>query len=638
MTILGWIAMSQIRHSAGRLYGLGLAVFDGLLFPLLVLDAVISRAWVGLAAFMTYGSPSGVHFDGSDPRSMLILNKLQHSSVNVGLLATVVTAAFVDFLIIRAVWRMVKRAPSDPAASGPGGPAAFPLGRVAIAFAVLSGISAVIWIFSAGFETLTMRMSPTEARSAIELALKQEIMKHLTGSSERFTSLSVALDSELKTAAVHFGGLQEMRGIEGRNVWVDIDGSLNVLNDGGNWIVQGDGRLGFIKFTVHLEDLTRTAAAAPNSTAQKRSRFPQAAHFTREAGTVLVHHDGVDLHYVLFATKAVGSSVSDQHNTDSLAWRDHGSFKVTEEQTFGYDRESTDPFHLQINGKEYDLRSGRVLVTHDDGAVEQLKLFPSLATASSPEELARLIASARAMNEEPKTVKVLRQQLKAAEAQLDDLLKSHTPTHRLVVEVRESIEALKRKIAEQTQQPVDAAPAAPFGPTVERTLAYHRSVAEGHDVLRLSDGAMSRLPTGFFDRSEQANHDWLIAGGSKIFPGLGIFPDEPPGPHSWGFGSADVEFAWLPDDAWNNPTTERLHAALDDKNSALRHWLTQGATVHCLSPVAKWPATLAFRAGDGSTGLLQILEINDADPQQPIQMKIRYKLAQPATTPPSTGD
>ena len=39
--ILGYIALNQIRHSAGSLYGLGLAVFDLLAFPLLALDAVI---------------------------------------------------------------------------------------------------------------------------------------------------------------------------------------------------------------------------------------------------------------------------------------------------------------------------------------------------------------------------------------------------------------------------------------------------------------------------------------------------------------------------------------------------------------------------------------------------------------------
>jgi len=46
--ILSWIAVSQIRRSAGRLHGLGLAVFDGLLFPLLVLAALLWFIWMGM--------------------------------------------------------------------------------------------------------------------------------------------------------------------------------------------------------------------------------------------------------------------------------------------------------------------------------------------------------------------------------------------------------------------------------------------------------------------------------------------------------------------------------------------------------------------------------------------------------------
>ena len=42
-TVLGWVAVAQIRRSADRLYGLGLALFDGLLFPLLALDVLIAR-------------------------------------------------------------------------------------------------------------------------------------------------------------------------------------------------------------------------------------------------------------------------------------------------------------------------------------------------------------------------------------------------------------------------------------------------------------------------------------------------------------------------------------------------------------------------------------------------------------------
>jgi len=40
-TILGIVAITQIRHSAGRLYGMGLALFDALFFPVLALNIAI---------------------------------------------------------------------------------------------------------------------------------------------------------------------------------------------------------------------------------------------------------------------------------------------------------------------------------------------------------------------------------------------------------------------------------------------------------------------------------------------------------------------------------------------------------------------------------------------------------------------
>ena len=55
-TILGLIAISQIRQSLGKLYGMPLAIFDTLVFPLLLLDALIVG---GTTAVLTHGSAAG---------------------------------------------------------------------------------------------------------------------------------------------------------------------------------------------------------------------------------------------------------------------------------------------------------------------------------------------------------------------------------------------------------------------------------------------------------------------------------------------------------------------------------------------------------------------------------------------------
>ncbi len=53
--ILGWLAMFEIRRSAGRLRGLGMAVIAGLGFPLLALDFFLFRPDQGLGLNITGG-------------------------------------------------------------------------------------------------------------------------------------------------------------------------------------------------------------------------------------------------------------------------------------------------------------------------------------------------------------------------------------------------------------------------------------------------------------------------------------------------------------------------------------------------------------------------------------------------------
>jgi hypothetical protein len=60
-TILGIVAISQIRRSNGALYGLPLAVTDALFFPLILLDAVlvalIAGTFLAMAGAFTKHSP-----------------------------------------------------------------------------------------------------------------------------------------------------------------------------------------------------------------------------------------------------------------------------------------------------------------------------------------------------------------------------------------------------------------------------------------------------------------------------------------------------------------------------------------------------------------------------------------------------
>lgn len=90
-TILGWVSIAQIRRSGGKLRGLGLAVFDGLVFPLLGL--------FGIIAILTREFATG--FMGWPPD-----DQARNSQ---GIVVTCVLFAVASFLIIRTVWKMVNK-------------------------------------------------------------------------------------------------------------------------------------------------------------------------------------------------------------------------------------------------------------------------------------------------------------------------------------------------------------------------------------------------------------------------------------------------------------------------------------------------------------------------------------------------
>ena len=110
-TILGWIAVTQIRRSAGNLHGLGLAVFDGLLFPLLALDGIFAGVVKGLVRiFVEFNSNlSNLNNPQVHPPFITRLANLLSQHHELALLIAVLIMVTVDVLIIRAVWRAVNR-------------------------------------------------------------------------------------------------------------------------------------------------------------------------------------------------------------------------------------------------------------------------------------------------------------------------------------------------------------------------------------------------------------------------------------------------------------------------------------------------------------------------------------------------
>lgn len=103
-TILGWMAVSKIRRSEGKLYGLWLAVLDGLLYPLLLLVALIGWFWSWVFCDLIRDSILKYESSPSMMQRIFIDN-----AVSLTLVTTLLTSLILGFYIIRRVWRAVNR-------------------------------------------------------------------------------------------------------------------------------------------------------------------------------------------------------------------------------------------------------------------------------------------------------------------------------------------------------------------------------------------------------------------------------------------------------------------------------------------------------------------------------------------------
>ncbi len=105
-TILGAVAVAQIKRSGGRRYGIRLALADALLFPLLVLDFIIMTP----VAAGVMGILVAVYRMGPRDNLVAILPTI------LTLIISLPLAAWIDFLIVRRVWRATTGQPIHPQA------------------------------------------------------------------------------------------------------------------------------------------------------------------------------------------------------------------------------------------------------------------------------------------------------------------------------------------------------------------------------------------------------------------------------------------------------------------------------------------------------------------------------------------
>ena len=364
-TALGWIAVTQIRQSPGRLGGLWLAVFDGLLFPLLAVDALIVWAWWTLARTVTD------FYVASIPPAQPLVNGVDHLVIHVTpplwwrigahfgtsqitwLVCAMGMVVAVDYLAIRFVWNAVTKFRRTNEASAHHEPAG--------SASVVTGLILLIVAFGLPFAGLEPRQSgglPVLTVAWLVAAV-----------SALFLSFCLPAQS-----------LEEAFG--------------NVRVNGGCWN-RPVGRHVFPPYCCeesspgypYFPEKLPAEVAAPGT----RSLSPEFFNDCHPDHSVTGMHDNVDVHYVFYYAGNFAVSNTGSRNEHVHRWHDAGTITLGNNRSFGFRRDSDDPSHLSVNGVNYDLSQGRVMVLHADGTVEQRQLELSLATAMNSDAMGKLV-------------------------------------------------------------------------------------------------------------------------------------------------------------------------------------------------------------------------------------------------------
>jgi serine/threonine protein kinase len=252
-TILGWVAISQIRRSRGSVGGLRLAFLDALWYPLLGADAIVFAVARPLFATQT------IHHYPSPQKGISHVSLVTNFHTT-ALLLTAALCVLLDLLIVRRAWKAVQRRVSDSGTHSKVTPSHAKLGiwafgMSAVCVALVAMAAAPVWDL-VRFRVIGLRREQTNRtneRNQITAALAREIGGQLAtrNMSSQFTTVDVA--EGLFGATATFSDLEETTSANGADVHRHLAGKLNLLNLGdGTWHAQGDEDLQAVRFNVQV--------------------------------------------------------------------------------------------------------------------------------------------------------------------------------------------------------------------------------------------------------------------------------------------------------------------------------------------------------------------------------------------------
>ncbi|MEO7931569.1 MAG: bifunctional serine/threonine protein kinase/MFS transporter [Chthoniobacterales bacterium] len=282
-TNFGWIAVSQIRNSAGRLHGMWLAVVDGLLPPLLTLDTYVGIALHRRDSIETLANALVGQVDVT----------LYVATYNALVLLTLAIVIGANVLIARKVWcalnpRTISTQPDVK-----------PLAYMALFFGVLSNLIPMIFYWNArAIPWITPQFQEAMLGLTLVLAALAIILGSLSRASRAgWTALVLGGISMVIWMLCFIGGLVSENGTASNQrepasrSWIvdDIARKLATRDELIAKITEGEPRAS-ASLSAHLHELAQFTPATLSELSQRESARNQALGVWADVGTLQELH------------------------------------------------------------------------------------------------------------------------------------------------------------------------------------------------------------------------------------------------------------------------------------------------------------------------------------------------------------